>query len=158
MINHINTNLTEKQFLSNLECSSRLKSRFDRNNDAIRFIYEINGNKFWLGKYDPSIGKTGGFSSERLNCTYEITENGRVMLTYRKARHPLHTVLLMLALAIGMFCCISSFIDVFTTFEIEELIIALGFLVIGLYGLIIKPYKAWKILETHLHTICSIKK
>ena len=141
MMKQVNTNLTERQFLSNLECSSRLKSRFDRNNDAIRFIYEIKGNKFWLGKYDPSIGRTGGFSSERLNCKYEIAENGYVMLAYRKARHPLHVVLLLLALAIGMYYCISSFINVFTKFEIEELIIALGFLVVGLYGLIIKPYK-----------------
>ena len=49
----VNTNLTESQFSSNLKVSSRLKSRFDRNNDAIRFIYEIKGNKFCLGKYDP---------------------------------------------------------------------------------------------------------
>ena len=154
----VNTNLTERQFLSNLELGSRLKSRFDRNNDAIRFIYEIKGNKFWMGKYDPSIGKTGGFSSERLNCKYEIAENGRVILTYRKARHPLYTVLLSLALVIGTFYCISSFINVFTKFEIEELIIALAFLVIGLYGLIIKPYKEWKILEKHLHTICNLEK
>ena len=49
----VNTNLTESQFSSNLKVSSRLKSRFDRINDAIRFIYEIKGNKFCLGKYDP---------------------------------------------------------------------------------------------------------
>ncbi len=153
----INTNLTQRQFLSNLERLCRLKSHFDRNNDAIRFIYEIKGNKFWLGKYDPSLGKTGGFSSERLNCKYEIAENGRVMLTYRKARHPLHAVLLLLAVAIGAYGCISSFINMFRKFEIEELIIALAFLVIGLYGLVIKPYKEWSFLEAQLYTICSIE-
>lgn len=154
----VNTNLTERQFLFNLELASRLKSRFDRNNDAIRYIYEIKGNKFWLGKYDPSIGRTGGFASERLNCKYEITENNHVMLTYRKAIHPLHTVLLLLALAIGTFYCISSFVNVFTKFEIEELFIAFGFLAVGLYGLIIKPYKEWKNLEMHLYTICNPEK
>lgn len=87
-----------------------------------------------------------------------IAENGRVMLTYYKARHPLHTLLLFLALAIGMFYCISSFVNVFIKFEIAEIIIALGFLVIGLYGLIIKPYKEWKNLETHLYTICNLGK
>lgn len=146
----ISTNLTERQFISNLERNCRLKSRFNKNYDAIRFVYEIKGNKFWLGKYDPSIGKTGGFSSVRLNCKYEIDENGRVMLTYRKGRHPLDAVLLLLTLAIGGFGCISSFMNVFIKSEIKELLIALAFLVVGVYGLVIKPYKAWGILEAHL--------
>ena len=154
----INTNLTERQFLDSLEQLCRSKAcLYGEYNNYETFVYKITGNQFWVGKYT-SIGKTYGFLSTRLNCKYDISQNGRVVITYRRSKHLSHTVFHYFAFIVGAYFCVDSFINVFKQFKIYELIFPIAFLIIGLFGLIIKPNKEWASLEAHLHNICNINK
>ncbi len=157
----INTIFTEKQFVDRLGQHCRLKTRLDAGyNDIDTFVCKIKGNRFWLGKHYASVGKTDGFSPERLNCKYDMNESGRVIVRYQRAKHPSYAIFYLLAFVIGTTFCVDSFINAFEMFDdfrIDEFIFALAFLVIGLFGLIIKPRKEWLSLEEHLHKICDIE-
>ena len=153
----INTVFTERQFLSRLDQNCILKSRFSHYMSYLPFVYKINDRQFWLGKFDPTIGKTGGFWHTRLNCKYNTTPNGRVSVSYRRTYHPSHLIFIAIALVIWLYYFIASLINLFSDFQIYELLIALAFLIVGLLFFIIKPYKEWSSLESHLHKICGIE-
>lgn len=153
----LNTNLTEKQFLSRLEVNCHSKTPFDRGyNDSDTFVYKIKDNRFWLGKHYRCVGRTDGFASAKLNCKYDIASNGRITVTYRRAKHPIHVIFHSLAFTIGLYFSVDSLINVFKYGETNEWIFPLAFLFIGLFGLLIKPNKEWCSLEKHLHNICNM--
>ena len=152
----IETNLTEKQFFANLEQFCRSTSRlYEECNSFETFVYKIKDKQFWIGKYT-SVGRTHGFLSTRLNCRYAIAQNMRIVVTYYRAKHPFHLMAHFLMLIVGLYFCIDSFICVFKQGKLFDLIIALGFLIVGIWGLIIKPSKEWDSLEGHLYNICGI--
>ena len=153
----INTFLTERQFLNRLEQLPNSKTYLlDKCDESGVYVYNIKDDRFWLGKY-ALIGRSYGLLSTRLNCKYKVTQSGRVDVSFCRAKHPFHAILHFLLLAVGIYFCADSLISVFRQSKISDLLIALGFLAIGIYGLIIKPNKEWSYLEEYLYKICNIK-
>jgi hypothetical protein len=152
----INTKFTERQFIARLEKFCRSKNHLYTDNNFETFVYKIQDNQFWLGKYT-LVGRSYGFLSTRLNCKYKVTESGRVDVSFRRAKHPFHAILHLLFLVVGIYSCADSLINVFQQSNSSDLFIVLGFLAVGVYGLIIKPSIEWGYLEEHLYKICDIK-
>ena len=153
----INTKFTERQFIARLEKFCRSKNHlYTDSNNFETFVYKIQDNQFWIGKYT-LVGRSYGFLSTRLNCKYKVTESGRVDVSFRRAKHPFHAILHLLFLAVGIYFCADSLISLFQQSQTSDLFILLGFLAVGVYGLIIKPNNEWSYLEQHLYKICDIK-
>ena len=155
----INTLLTERQFLTKLESTCTLKTRFNNGyHDIETFVYKIKDNKFWLGKHHPEISRGAkAFSAARLNCKYFTNANGRITINYRKGKHPLDIILHVIAFIIGLYFSANSLISYLKFGETKELIFPILLIILGVLAFIIKPKKEWNSLEQFLLKICNIK-
>ena len=137
----INTHLTERQFLNRLEQLPQSKDCLsDKCGESGVYVYNIKSNQFWLGKY-ALIGKSYGFLSTRLNCKYEIGENSYIVVTYRRAKHIFSAIFQSLLVMVGILFFIYNFIDLLKVFKYDNLFFLIAILILGLYGLVIKPNK-----------------
>ena len=153
----INTYLTERQFINRLEQLPHSKAYLsDKCDESGVYVYNLKGNRFWLGKY-ARIGKSYGFLPTRLNCKYEIGENGYIVVTYRRAKHIPYMIFHYLFFVVGILFCIYSFVNFFKEFKYQNLIFLLAFFILGLYGLVIKPNNEWNSLNAILYNICNKK-
>ena len=98
----INTYLTERQFLNRLKQLPQSKDCLsDKCGESGLYVYNINGNRFWLGKCAYKR-RSYGFLPERLNCKYEISENGYIVVLYRRAKHISSVIFQSLLVVVGI--------------------------------------------------------
>lgn len=153
----INTYLTERQFLNRLEQLPQSKDCLsDKCGESGLYVYNINGNRFWLGKYAYK-SRSYGFLPTRLNCKYEIGENGYIVVLYQRAKHISSVIFQSLLVMVGILFFIYNFIDLLKGFKYDNLFFLIAILISGLYGLLIKPNKDWNSLLALLYDICDNK-
>ncbi len=153
-----NTRLTEKRFLDRLGQMCREKKRFDIGyNDCDLFVYKRKGNRFWLGKHYKSVGRGDGFATDRLNCKYEIGENGYVVVRYKPGKHPGLFIPHLVCLLVGLPIAISLIVDAVTgsNYSAEEFVMPSAFLVVGLMGFF-RSKKELAFQEEQLRRICKM--
>ena len=109
-----------------------------------------------MGKYAYK-SRSYGFLPTRLNCKYEIGENGYIVVLYQRAKHISSVIFQSLLVMVGILFFIYNFIDLLKDFKYDNLFFLIAILISGLYGLVIKPNKEWISLETLLYNICNKK-
>ena len=156
----IETVLSERQFLRRLEALCRTKTRFDKGyEDKDTFVTKRNDNKFWLGKHYALIGRTDGYAVDVLFGKYKITEEGRILITYRFGKRLTYMIPFFVAIVIGSFLWASVIYDaiIYGLPDLNGIAIAALCWALGLGGAFIRSKKERKALEAHLLRICKVE-
>jgi len=157
---HIETKLTEKQFLRRLEELCKEKTRFDKGyTDKNVFIFKRNKSKFWLCKHYADVGRTDGYGNDCIYFQYKLSEKGHVIVEYTFGKLIMLLIPFILIFAVGIALWSVLIYEAIVFFNVQwgGLCITTIFWVFGLFGLLFRSPKERQLLEKHLIQICNIE-
>ncbi len=156
-MNSINTDLSEKEFVSRLEKMCMIHRKFDKGyQDLDVFVVKRNNKKFRLGHHLPLVGRTDGYSIEYIFGEYVVDKNNRVIVTYRFGKTFLFLMPFFIAILFSLPIFIYLVYDLINNsiLQLDGLIISFLISTLSLTAIFLRSKNEKDTLEKHLHRIC----
>lgn len=154
----LKTQLTEQQFLNRLTRLCRQKEKRDKGYmEQNTFVFDRKQTKFWLGTNHAVGGRSPGLTSDRLNASYRVGDDGFVTVSYRRAKHPVIFVPHAVVGVLGVILAVSVLADVLNHRAVSGsdgvmALFFLGFFASGFWA----NSKDLAAQEEHLRYICGL--